>query len=116
MKLYTEDAVKVALEGRDDAEDIIAKLAEGKQVCDLEPLPVDEGQALIFMFPVEYGSMIAEIAPVIQKIYPDNPVIAVVNDIDILVENADDALDLLDNMKAKISILKDTGSTNKIIV
>jgi hypothetical protein len=52
----------------------------------------------------------------IQDTFPDNPVIAMMNDIDVLIQNADDAIAMLDGMKAKIQIVKDTPADKKIIL
>lgn len=116
MKLYTEDIIKKIIADSSSLDDFMNQLDETETNFELEALDIEKGQAAILMFPIEYGEVVAELAPLLQKIYPDNPVVALVDDVDILIQNPDQAISLLDSIKAKISILKDTDDTSKIII
>lgn len=116
MKFYTEDTIKTIIADSSSLDDFMNQLDKTETNFELEVLDIEKGQAAILMFPIEYGEMVAELAPLLQKIYPDNPVVALVDDVDILIQNPDQAISLLDSIKARISILKDTDDTSKIII
>ena len=92
----------------------LSKLTEEDSVI-VDTLKVEEDDTITLMFPESYISDIGDMVKNLQDTYPNNPVIAVINDMDMLVQNADDALEMLEGMKAKISILKDTPSDKKIV-
>ena len=121
-KLYSDQVIRDLL---DDSVTItefkskLSKLTESDCIS-IDTLKVEEDDTITILFPESYiNSMSDDIRYVvssIQNTYPHNPVIGLIDDIDILVQNADDALAMLDGMKAKISILKDTPADKNIIV
>ena len=117
-ELYSKDVINKLLSESKDLDEFKAKLDEvpEEDAVLIEPLDIVEGEAVVISFPPERMEPIPALSNFMQKNYPNNPVIGIVNDIDLLVSNADEALELLDNMKAKISILKDTDRASKIII
>lgn len=92
----------------------LSKLTEEDSII-VDTLKVEEDDTITLMFPESYISDVGIMVKNLQDTYPNNPVIAVINDMDMLVQNADDALEMLEGMKTKISILKDTPSDKKIV-
>jgi hypothetical protein len=117
-ELYSKDVISKLIEEAQDLNEFKAKLDEvpEEDAILIEPLDIEEGEAIIVSFPPERMEPVPALSNFLQTNYPNNPVIGIVNDIDLLIENADEALALLDNMKAKISILKDTDGSKKIII
>lgn len=115
MKIYTEDYLNKLINESNSIEELKDKLAEAAGTVDLACLDMQEGEVLVISFPAENAEAVQQLAPFIQQAYPNNPVIAVVDDIDLLIENADEALEMLNDMKAKIEILKGTDA-GKIII
>lgn len=115
MKIYTEDYLNKLINESNSIEELKDKLAAAAGTVDLDCLDMQEGEVLVISFPAENAEAVQQLAPFIQQAYPNNPAIAVVNDIDLLIENADEALEMLNGMKAKIEILKGTDA-GKIII
>lgn len=118
MKIFTEDALNKMLEDCTDLEAFKSKLAETDSDVVVDSLDLHEGEVVIISFPPDAmdQATIQYLGQLIQTQYPDNPVIGLVNDVDVLVEYPEEVLEMLEGMRAKISILKDTPNTSKIIV
>ena len=123
MKLYTEDQINKLLEESNTIvqfKDALAKLPEDSS-CILDTVKVEEDDSITITFPHEFiendgAKALGHAVKTIQDTYPNNPVIAIVNDFDLLIQQADEALEMLDGMKAKISIMRDTQADKQIIV
>jgi len=116
MKFYTETNIEDMLEGCKTLDAFKAKLiADDNNNLESDVLDVMEGEVIVVSFPSDRTEDAIQLTKLLQNTYQNNPVIGVINDIDVMIEQADEALEMLDGMKAKISILKDTPS-NKIII
>ena len=123
MKFYSEDFINKLLADVAGLNDLKHKLDETPET---DCLAVDsfspaEDECIVLMFPdPEISSCdiegIQKVMQYLQQHYPDNPTIGILSDIDILVQNADEAIEMLDGMKAKIQILKDTPANKQIII
>lgn len=120
-RLYSDEVITKLLDdciSTWEVKDKLAKLSDEEcLVVDSFDVADDECIALMFpdSLPKEDVSMVANY---LQEQYPNNPVIGILSNMDILIQNADETLEMLDGMKNKISILKDTGVSeeNKIIL
>lgn len=117
-KLYSDKLIQDLL---DDSVTItefkskLSKLTEDDYAV-VDTVKVEEDDTITIMFPESYIDEIGSAVKYLQDTYPNNPVIAIIDNMDMLIQNADDALEMLDGMKNKISILKDTPADKKIIV
>lgn len=121
-KLYSDKLIQDLL---DDSVTItefkskLSKLTEDDYAV-VDTVKVEEDDTITIMFPESYlldsGDEIRMMVQKLQSTYPNNPVIAIVDSMDMLIQNADDALEMLDGMRNKISILRDTPADKKIIV
>lgn len=122
MKFYTEDQINKVLEDSNTLvhfKDGLSKIPEDE--CGIiDTVKVEEDDTITIMFPESFLNYFADDlhswVQNIQNTYPNNPVLAILSDIDVLIQNADDALAMLDGMKAKIQIVKDTPAEKKIIL
>ena len=117
-KLYSDKLIQDLL---DDSVTItefkskLSKLTEDDYAV-VDTVKVEEDDTITIMFPESYIDEIGSAVKYLQDTYPNNPVIAIIDNMDMLIQNADDALEMLDGMRNKISILRDTPADKKIIV
>lgn len=116
MKIYTEDYLNKLIDESNSLEELKDKLAEVAGTVDLDCLDMQEGEVLVISFPADNAEAVQQLAPFIQQAYPNNPAIAVVNDIDLLVESADEALEMLESMKDKIASMTGKSSVRDQIL
>lgn len=122
MRLYTEDQINKILEDSNTLvhfKDGLSKIPETD--CGIiDTVKVEEDDTITIMYPESFLNNFADDlrswVQCVQDTYPDNPVLAILSDIDVLIQNADDAIAMLDGMKAKIQIVKDTPSEKKIVL
>lgn len=96
------------------------KLTEDDSVI-IDTVKVEEDDTITVMFPesilLNIGAEgLQHIVQNLQITYPNNPVIAIMNDMDVLIQEADQAIEMLEGMIAKIKIVKDTPAEKKIII
>lgn len=122
MKLYTEDQINKLLEESNTIvqfKDAFAKLPE-ESLCIIDTVKIEEDDTITIMVPESFLNTYEDDVHLwiqnIQNKYPNNPVLAILSDIDVLIQNSDEALEMLDGMKAKISIMRDTPADKQIIV
>lgn len=115
MRFYSESDIEKLLDRCESLDQFKVKLTQSEGVIEADVLDVAEGEIIIVSFPPDRGEDATKLTKFIQSTYPENPTIGVVDDIDVMIQYPDEALQMLDGMKAKISILKDT-TTNKIII
>lgn len=122
MKFYTEDQINKVLEDSNTLvhfKDGLSKIPEDE--CGIiDTVKVEEDDTITIMYPESFLNNFADDLRLwiqyIQDTYPNNPVLAILSDIDVLIQSADDAIAMLDGMKAKIQIVKDTPAEKKIIL
>lgn len=115
MEILTKAELDYLREDAKSVEELFSKI-EATEHSEVENMDLYEGDVVVMQFPTGAYDGVPEIVQKLQDMYPDNPVIAIVKDIDILVQNPDEALEMLDGMKAKIQIMKGTPADKKIIV
>ena len=113
MQVISKDEILKLVDSADSLESLKSAV-ESLDKSEVETMDLYEGDVVVIMFDEIDG--VPELVQRLQEMYPDNPVIAIHKNIDLLIEQADEALEMLDGMKAKISILHDTPTTSKIIV
>ena len=121
MKFYSEEQINKILEDSNTLthfKDGLSKIPEDE--CGIiDTVKVEEDDTITVLFPESFmqddPDFLRSWIQSIQNTYPDNPVLAMVDNVDVLIQNADDALAMLDGMKAKISIVRDTPADKQII-
>ena len=113
MQVIGKDEILKLIDNAESLENL-KDTVESLDKSEVETMDLYEGDVVVIMFDEIDG--VPELVQRLQDMYPDNPVIAIHKNIDLLIEQADEALEMLDGMKAKISILHDTPTTSKIIV
>ena len=116
-RLYSEEVINKLLDecvSTWEVKDKLEKLSDDECAT----FELSEGDTIAIMFPDKdgYAEGVSSVIQYLDAIYPDVPKIGILSDMDILVQQADDALKMLDGMKAKISIVKDTPAEKKIII
>lgn len=86
----------------------------------VDTVKVEEDDSITVMFPESFlhdvgADGLQQIVQNLQTTYPNNPVVAIMNNIDVLIQEADQAIEMLEGMIAKIKIVKDTPADKKII-
>lgn len=109
MKIYTESDIQKCLEVSSTLEEFKKNL-ESINDFNVDGLDVWENEVITISFPGDKSNEAKELAPILQKMYPENPVIGLINDIDLLIDNAESALSMLDGMKSKITDMTGTKS------
>lgn len=123
MKFYTEEQINRILEDSNTIahfKEGLAKL-EDSECGIIETVKVEEGDSIIIQYPESFADKygvtgLKQMLTVLEQEFPDIPVVALVNDIDVLIQQADDAIEMLEGMKAKIQIVRDTPAEKKIII
>ena len=112
MRFYSEEVINKLIDecvSSWEVRDKLAKLSD-EECLVVDSFDVAEDECIALMFPDSLPKEdVGIIANYLQEQYPNNPVIGILSDMDVLIQNADEALAMLDGMKNKISILKDTG-------
>ena len=123
MRFYSEDVVNKILDDCVQAWEAKKKLSEltDKDCLTMDTFSLSEEDTIALMYPdrddrPDYISGISSIIEYFQEIYPNNPSFAITSDVDILIQNADDAIAMLDAIKAKIFIVRDTPADKKIVL
>ena len=119
-RLYSEEVINKLLNecvSTWEVKDRLEKLSDD-ECATLDTFELSEGDTIAIMFPDKdgYAEGVSSVIQYLDAIYKKKKKIGILSDMDILVQQADDALKMLDEMKAKISILRDTPSDKKIIV
>lgn len=83
------------------------------QSIELVSQSINEGDVILFKFPEGLADDAVYIKDVLQAEFPDHKVIGLTNDIDLFIQNADEAVDMLEKMIAHIKV---TAGTQKKIV
>ena len=116
MKIYSEDCINKAILSCNTLEELKSKLdaLDEKDCIVLDSFDVAEDDVVAFMFPETVpAESVQGLVKYMQATFPENPIIGVLSDMDVLVQNAEDALKMLDGMKAKITIMRGTGVTEE---
>ena len=122
MRFYSEDVVNKILGDCVQAWEAKKKLSEipDKECLTMDTFSLSEEDTIALMYPdrdePNYISGISSIIEYFREIYPNNPSFAIISDVDVLIQNADDAIAMLDAIKAKISIVRDTHADKKIVL
>ena len=116
MKIYDENTLNDILDSCKSIEELKAKLDDATDTLDVDVLDMQEGEVIIVSFPETRAEISVDVIRAIQSMYPSNPVIGVVDDIELLIENAEDALSMLDKMKDKISSMTNVTSVRDQIL
>ena len=122
MRFYSEDVVNKILDDCVQALEAKKKLSEipDKECLTMDTFSLSEEDTIALMYPdrdePNYISGISSIIEYFREIYPNNPSFAIISDVDVLIQNADDAIAMLDAIKAKISIVRDTPADKKIVL
>ena len=121
MKIYSEDCINQAILSCRNLEELKTMLDsfDENDCMVLDSFDVAEDDVVAFMFPEKVpAESVQGLVNYMQTMFPENPIIGVLSDMDVLVQNADDALKMLDVMKAKITVMRGTGATTekKIII
>ena len=121
MKIYSEDCINQAILSCSSLEELKTKLdsLDENDCMVLDSFDVAEDDVVAFMFPEKVpAESVQGLVAYLQNTYPDNPIIGVLSDMDVLVQNAEDALEMLEGMKTKITIMRGTGvkEEKKIII
>ena len=119
-RLYSDEIINKLLDdcvSTWEVRDKLEKLSDDECIT-LDTFEISEGDTIAFVFPDKdgYAEGVARLIQYLDSIYPDVPKIGILSDIDVLIQQADQAIDMLDKMKAKISIVKDTPAEKKIII
>lgn len=116
MRYYSEDVVAKILQECVSAWEVKDRLAELKDedCMALDTFSVAEDEVVTLMFPESVpAENVQNVVNYLREVFPDNPIIGILSDMDVLVQNSDDALAMLDGMKAKINIMRGTGATEE---
>lgn len=121
MRFYSEEVVNRAIDECVSAWEVREKLSKiaDEDCVVVDTFDVAEDECITLIFPDSLPREdVGALANYLQEQYPNNPVIGILSDMDILIQNADEAIEMLEGMKNKISILKDTGVSEekKIII
>ena len=82
----------------------------------LTKVTTNADDVLIFKFsPTSGQEDIKTSMDIIQEVFPDNQVIALCGDDDLLIANPTEAIDMLEKMIAKIKLLHDTPKSGIIL-
>lgn len=105
MKFYSESKLTEYLEDCKSIAEFKEKLdhSDDADTLTIDDIDAVEGDVIVVSFPPEYNESTVEFTKLLQSQYPNNAVVAIVNDIDVLIEYADDAIKMLDGMKTKIA-------------
>lgn len=119
-RLYSEEVINKLLNecvSTWEVKDKLEKLSDD-ECATLDTFELSEGDTIAIMFPDKdgYAEGVSSVIQYLDAIYPDVPKIGILSDMDVLIQQADQAIDMLDKMKAKISIVKDTPAEKKIII
>ena len=102
MKVFSEDVLTEIL----DSCETIQQVKEQLDICDknldLDVIDAAEGDVIVVSFPVDYGEGARKLLELIQAAKPNNPSFAITKDIDVLIQYPDEALNMLDGIRAKI--------------
>lgn len=120
VDLQYKDEITIAAEGFQDLTEGYQKFLTNNKIT-AKKESASEHDVVIFKFPKEvYGDpeTITFLNILKQQLETTFgcPVVGFIDDIDILVENADQAIDMFNGMIAKIKVRAATGVTNKIIL
>ena len=116
MRYYSEDAVAKIVQECVSAWEVKDKLAELKDedCMVLDTFSVAEDEVVTLMFPESVPvEDVQGVVNYLREVFPENVVIGILSNMDVLVQNSDDALEMLDGMKAKINIMRGTGATEE---
>ena len=119
-RLYSDEVITKLLDdcvSTWEVKDKLEKLSDDECIT-LDTFEISEGDTIAFVFPDKdgYAEGVARLIQYLDSVYPNVPKIGILSDIDVLIQQADQAIDMLDKMKAKISIVKDTPAEKKIII
>lgn len=110
--VYSKSNIDCMLEGCETLEEFKEKLASDECCVDVDGLDVQEGEVIVVSYPVDFQDNVVELVHLLQAVYDKNPVIGLVNNIDVLLEYPDDAAKMLEGMLNKVSAAK----KSKIII
>ena len=116
MRWYSEDVVNKILDECVSSWEVRSKLENLKdeECVTVDSFHVDEDDCIAFTFPETMGvEDIQTIDSKVRAIFPNNFVFGMISNIDVLIQNPDEAIAMLDGIKAKISIMQDTGVTEE---
>ena len=118
MEVTYPTDITIDKEGFGDYQSEIADIISN---VELKKETITDKDIIVFKFPKEVLDN-ADAAEVLS-LFKDNieksfgcPAVGYVNDVDILVENADQAIDMFNSMIAKIKVRSATGVSSKIIL
>ena len=77
---------------------------------------VKEGQVILFKYPADVSSAfdVQSTLNLLKAEFPNNKVLGIANDVELLIQDADNAVNMLNQMIAHIKLA--SGSTGKIIL
>lgn len=117
MNFYSDTDIKNLIKSSESLDDFTNKLTQlDERALDVDTLDVVEGEVIVISFPEEYSEAAVKLSRLVQSTYPNNPVVAIVNNIDVMIEYPEDAIKMLDGMKDKISSMTGVSDIkNKIL-
>lgn len=121
-KIYSERLIKDLIDDSVTITELKSKLAKLTEddFAVVDTVKVEEDDSITIMFPESFlydvgAEGLQQIVQNLQTTYPNNPVVAIMNNMDVLIQEADQAIEMLEGMIAKIKIVKDTPADKKII-
>lgn len=120
LDLQYDGDITIAAEGFQDLTEAYEKFLTDSKIT-IKKETVSEHDVVIFKVPKEVyedpgaGTFLNILKQQLEATFKC-PVVGYINDIDILVENADQAIDMFNSMIVKVKVRAATGVTNKIIL
>lgn len=119
MRWYSEDVVNKILDECVSSWEVRNKLENLKdeECVTVDSFQVEEDDCIAFMFPETMEAEdVRAIDSYLKDHFSNNHVFGMISNVDVLIQNAEEAIAMLDGIKAKIEIVKDTPAEKKIIV
>lgn len=116
MELYTKEQISSLIETAESL-DSLKTTVESTPSMEFEQVSVYPTESIFITYPNELTLDVVQVVQYIQSIYPENPVIGLVDDIELLIENPEDSLEMLNKMKDKITSMTGAqAARDKIIL
>lgn len=102
MNFYSKTSIDSILEKCQSIDQFKEMLDQCQETYDVECVDIRDNEVIVVSYPVEYAEPAVKLTKLIQSKYDNNPVVGIVDDIDILIQYPDEALQMLEGMKNKI--------------